>query len=873
MKLFRSIIASFTALALLVSTAGVRPVVAGQDPNGQILELNEEYVQGWAYDADYKGLPSEVHIYIDGSLYKNTIADIPLQSLVDLGLTPSADHSFIVRFQDYTLVSGNTYEIRAYALDNSTRAKVELSGSPMSLTITGGGNDNSTPKAKINVKSSRFETGDPLAFDATSSTTTDHQTFNPGPPPNLTFQWTLVPPVGATVTLSSTTLPTVFFTPAVPGDYTVSLTVTDPVNSATHEATQTVTVVSPGVTAIQPSIISFVDIADAEPDTFYTSNTNVLSGFIHPVSVTAVGGRGTSIVKNGYNTGSTSVMVATGDIVALRSQSSSLPGSEETVTFTIGPTTVTWTIYTAQNPVHAPCTLGTQSWDVPGEHMFTDTSHCEYLLFEVWGAGKNGRYESQSIQKSTNNEYILHVGDLQGVLDTRVTQNDPLTGKAVTVLKAEGRLVGCPIGDSADSNPDDGGNDPPPVPLVTYARISVSTDVTTPVERQVQAGTVDLCVARFVFTATGSGVTLRKLRLCQTESGNDAAVSGVQLRIAENSASTIATVSGGYAAWNDLSIAVPFATSVTIDVLANISDSNVVADVAGRKVRFVIRNLEDDWTDGATPSDTNGVANGSGETGDLLAIDSGNGCVLVNSSTASDDHVVGDQPAGVNAQDSVGCGANDGQVTYTQHIANSLLTLTLSSNTPTGYRGWASGADRDIFRFEIAASDNTNAANPKEVFIDRITVTVEGDAEADQFELYGPSDPVNPMATSTAVHRTTVSGGSPAYYADHASVTTTVLFVLTGYDRFIPYGTSKSYRVRARVYALTDATNLPQRSFVVSIASYGDAQNGGDILWSDNGDAVVYPFSHSWNWVYDPLGICSLVPTPVQEFDGDTYIP
>ncbi|MCK5346610.1 MAG: hypothetical protein KAR20_24540, partial [Candidatus Heimdallarchaeota archaeon] len=290
--------------------------------------------------------------------------------------------------------------------------------------------------------------------------------------------------------------------------------------------------------------------------------------------------------------------------------------------------------------------------------------------------------------------------------------------------------------------------------------------------------------------------------------------------------------------------------------------------------RFGIRNLEDNWVEGNQPSVPNGVLNGSGETGDLKVIGQESGRVLKNYVPDSDDEIAGDKPFGSNLEDSVGMvsfGANI--LTATQHLTNSLLTPTLAGNNPSGYQGWASGADRDIFRFEISALSNAGAAVPQEVFIDRITITLEGDAEADWFELYGPSNPIYPIATSTAVHRTTVIGGNSSVYSDHVSAKTMVLFVLTGFDRFIPYSTKKMYRMRACVYALTDAVNLPRRSLTVSIVAYGDTQTGGDVRWAENGDPNIFVISKVWNWIDDYSGNNSLIPSESLEYEGDTYIP
>ena len=465
MNLLRSITAVFLSLALLVGTTFVESEksYANQDPNGEIQEVNEGYIQGWAHDPDLGNIPVEVKIYIDGKFYTNTMADIPFHSLTSSGLTPTSEHGFIVRFNNYNFTPGSTYQITAYALDNSTRAEVELSGSPVPLTITGGGNNTTTPNAQINVRGMNHYTNDLIPLDATSSTTTDHQTFNPDPPANLTFSWTLTTiPNNSTSTLSSTTDHTISFTPDLIGDYTIELIVTDPANNETDQTSTTITATSSSVTTV-PNPINFVGTFDAELDTVYTSNANVISGFTGTVNATAGGGINTSIIKNGFDTGSTSVMIGAGDAIALKSTSSPLADTLQTITLTIGSSPTQWQLKTAQTPVNTPCIPDSQTWNTPGQHNFIHTPGCDHLMFEAWGAGANGEYQTYTVSDIKNYKYNLTVGDPQASPETLVAQDDLLTNNQITILEAKGG-----IDPKATTNPNGiiiaTWSDTPPVP-------------------------------------------------------------------------------------------------------------------------------------------------------------------------------------------------------------------------------------------------------------------------------------------------------------------------------------------------------------------------------------------------------------------------
>ena len=105
MRFLRSLTAVFLSLTLLVGATFVESNVikieklyANEDPSGGIQYINQDYVQGWAYDADLGTLPVEVKIYINGNFYRGTMADISMPALVTDGLTPTPEHGFIVRF-------------------------------------------------------------------------------------------------------------------------------------------------------------------------------------------------------------------------------------------------------------------------------------------------------------------------------------------------------------------------------------------------------------------------------------------------------------------------------------------------------------------------------------------------------------------------------------------------------------------------------------------------------------------------------------------------------------------------------------------------------------------------------------------------------
>jgi hypothetical protein len=420
--------------------------------------------------------------------------------------------------------------------------------------------------------------------------------------------------------------------------------------------------------------------------------------------------------------------------------------------------------------------------------------------------------------------------------------------------------VGCKDGDNGQPNEN-------------AVSLSITTAGSTPGEHMVQSGDSDVHVATFTFRASNvDAVTITGLRLYQAVAGGDAAVSLVKLRVG-GSVIASGTLFAGSVVWENLTISVPKGDTLNVEVLLSFNTSQAIIDIAGKSVRMVIRNVEDDWDPAGISSAPNGVLNGVNETGDLRAEGQTSGTVLINSTDADADQLRGDNEYGDNQLDSVGHISNGGNaLTKTQHLTNSVLGAELAFDNPTGSQGAATGSDADIFRFELSASANGTSSNPRWVFVSQIVITIVGDAEADQFELYGPSDSVNPMATSATIHATTKSGGDPSVAADHISVLTEVTFVLTGSDRFIDFGQTKAYNVRARVYAVTDSEK-PIRSLRPSIASYGNSQTAGDVKWSENGDPSVDTNSHTWEWIDDASGRAQLQPSTPLRYTGTSFIP
>ncbi len=428
-------------------------------------------------------------------------------------------------------------------------------------------------------------------------------------------------------------------------------------------------------------------------------------------------------------------------------------------------------------------------------------------------------------------------------------------------------------------------------------RIQVTASNETPNEGQVIAGATDVPVAKFKFEAsTVEDVEIQKLRLWNADAATDAdnAIKTVKLWDGDTLVAS-GTVTGGYVTWENLALVVPRNSSKTITVTVSFNDSNSYTAIAGLAPRFVIRNLEDNWVDNATAGGANGTGAQStaaaGQNGDMKAVGKQSGQLLSNTEVATTDAVAGDRgfytAANGNACDSAGyvtgaqnCGAAVTFVGNTlnkaQYVYNTKLTLSLeggTNGTPVGNQGSAagSGSEVTIFKFRVAATANTTASNPREVVLQDLYFTVSGDAEANNFKLYGPSNSSTPMTggTSTVAHRTNADGtdGSSAVSGGHVTRTSTVPFIgLTGTDSKIAYGASKVYTLKANVYAITD-NDSPVRNLRVYIDNYGTSAGASDVVWLDNGTG-----SKTVYWVYEE-GVDELRPSsPMTYSTSSSYI-
>lgn len=409
---------------------------------------------------------------------------------------------------------------------------------------------------------------------------------------------------------------------------------------------------------------------------------------------------------------------------------------------------------------------------------------------------------------------------------------------------------------------------PPPPPPPQLATLTVRILNTTPTEHQINAGASDVVVASIELSASpAEAIVVEQLRLFNAGTAPDDAI--IQVRLAEGViVLASAVVIDGYTEFTGLNLIVSAGGSRSIDVVCNFATSNDVPTISGKTVWFGISNLEDDWQQGAAPGATNDSFNGMGETGDIKAVGQVSGMVLLNSSDPASDQIIGDCGVGNNLGDGVGFIDRGGNIlTKKQHLIVNAPAIAFAANQPVGFQGFATGAKRTIGLPNVSASQIAAPA-PQELELLSLTITINGDAEAEGFELYG-DDPFNPIATSAVVHRTTKAGGDPANPADHISMMTTVTFVLQGLNRFIPYGTQKSFTIRAKVYALTDAAII-QRSLKVSIASFGTPDTAGDLTFRDNGDVAANPDSFEWSWID---GLSPLEPTAPMEFSGTAFIP
>jgi hypothetical protein len=122
---------------------------------------------------------------------------------------------------------------------------------------------------------------------------------------------------------------------------------------------------------------TFTPISHATANTDYISNPIVLSEFEGSVNAT-VSGSNATLIKNGGDTGSTSVSVINGDTVAIKTRSSS-EGGVTNLTLTVGEKSTNWSITT--DSINLPLGVpGTQSGYTSGEFKVNESGAVTYSI-------------------------------------------------------------------------------------------------------------------------------------------------------------------------------------------------------------------------------------------------------------------------------------------------------------------------------------------------------------------------------------------------------------------------------------------------------------------------------------------------------------
>jgi hypothetical protein len=451
-------------------------------------------------------------------------------------------------------------------------------------------------------------------------------------------------------------------------------------------------------------------------------------------------------------------------------------------------------------------------------------------------------------------------------------------------------------------------------------KLQITANNDTPAQKQVLSGTNGVEFTRLKLQAnTVEDVKIERLRLFNAGSGNNA-IKSVKLYVNDQQVAS-GTLTGGYVTWENLNVVVPKDDNIILSVRGDLNTSSQIVAIAGSMPRFVVRNLEDNWIDGGVAGAPNAIGSEAtttaGENGDVKAIGIQSGIELLNTETAVD-AIAGDRgfndAAGVSESlcDSSGnlngtvetapaegdtCTVStalttaftfSGTPAKAQTVLNTKLSLALASNNPTGSQGAATGSEEDIFRFTVSAAANSTSQNPRQASFNLIYLTLNGDAEASDLKLFGPSNNYTAaIATAQAgvaaagyQHNTNNGGvGDGAAASEHSSRTSVAVFDLRGStDSLIDYGQSKTFLVKAKTYAVTD-NDKPTRSLRPSIENYGTATGGlADVQWDDNGlafdttGAAVTANSVQQFWIDDDSGKTKLQPSTPLSYTGTSFV-
>ena len=572
-------------------------------------------------------------------------------------------------------------------------------------------------------------------------------------------------------------------------------------------------------------------------------------------------------------------------------------GSADDVTLTSA--TFTLSSGTGSPKTSYTCSGTAASDDIRAVKLYADVDGTETLLDgprEVSSLSVNFTGFQQEIPAGETVRLLIRA-DIPSSADTNICPTfsiapvTPATGTTTTAMTAndsDGRSIV-----TASKIVPAGGANTTPTAYVLAAlsgKIQVVVSNDTPNAGQVIAGAEDVPVAKFKFEAsTVEDVEIHKLRLYNAESGTDDAIQRVKLWDGDTLVAS-GTVASQYITWENLAITIPRNSSKTLDLTVTFNSSNTIVDIAGKAPRFVIYNLEDNWSDGAAAIAPDGTMDATG--GDMKAVGKQSGQLLVNVA-ATTDAIAGDRGfytvAKGNYCDSVGfetgaatCDSavsfSGNTLTKAQYVYNTKVTLSLeggSGGTPVGAQGAASGDGVEItlFKFRVAAAANSTAANPREIVLNDLYLTVSGDAEADNFKLYGPSSSSTAMTggTSDVKHRTNGAADTGATTTSHTTRTTVIPFTgLTGTDSKIAYGSSKVYTLKGYAYAKTDNAS-PLRSLRVFIDNYGTSAGASDLVWFDNGTTTANSNSQAVYWVHEE-NVDQLRPSSPMSFSGSSYI-
>ncbi len=84
------------------------------NPIGFLDHVDPHGGNGWAYDEDAGTAPIHVHVYIDGRLYADVIANESRPDLVSAGVTPNPEHGFSFTISGFD--TSYAHEVIVYAI-------------------------------------------------------------------------------------------------------------------------------------------------------------------------------------------------------------------------------------------------------------------------------------------------------------------------------------------------------------------------------------------------------------------------------------------------------------------------------------------------------------------------------------------------------------------------------------------------------------------------------------------------------------------------------------------------------------------------------------------------------------------------------------